>query len=155
MIIYCIVCNTPHNNPRFCSKSCSASYNNKGKRRHGQPPNNCKECGNLTRSSKHVFCSVLCSAASRKKDAKHLRATNRELQSRYRAKKYRVIDPTANKTIIKEIYKNCPAGYEVDHIIPLSKGGKHHEDNLQYLPMLENRRKNNRLVGPPRFELRQ
>ena len=155
MIIYCPVCNIPHNNPRFCSRSCSASYNNTGKRRHGRPPNNCKECGNLTKTSKQVFCSIQCSAASRKQDTQHLRATNREGQSRYRAKKYRVVDPNANKAVIKEIYKNCPDGYEVDHIIPLSRGGTHHENNLQYLTILDNRRKNNRLVGPPRFELRQ
>jgi 5-methylcytosine-specific restriction endonuclease McrA len=40
------------------------------------------------------------------------------------------------------IYESCPTGYEVDHVIAISEGGKHHEDNLQYLPAMENRRKN-------------
>jgi 5-methylcytosine-specific restriction endonuclease McrA len=31
--------------------------------------------------------------------------------------------------------------HEVDHIIPISKGGLHHQDNLQVLPWLENRAK--------------
>lgn len=34
---------------------------------------------------------------------------------------------------------------EVDHIIPLSRGGVHTPENLQILPALENRRKNNSL----------
>ena len=29
-----------------------------------------------------------------------------------------------------------------DHIIAIADGGKHHPDNLQYLPCLENRKKN-------------
>jgi 5-methylcytosine-specific restriction endonuclease McrA len=36
----------------------------------------------------------------------------------------------------------CPEGYEVDHIIALSKDGPHHQDNLQYLPAMKNRKKN-------------
>jgi len=35
--------------------------------------------------------------------------------------------------------------HEVDHIIPISKGGIHHQDNLQILTMSENRRKHNRV----------
>lgn len=31
--------------------------------------------------------------------------------------------------------------YEVDHIIPLARGGRHHPDNLQLLTASENRRK--------------
>jgi len=60
-----------------------------------------------------------------------------------------VTAPDADKDKIKQIYLNCPDGYEVDHIIPLSKGGKHHEDNLQYLTLSENRKKNNRIVVGP------
>lgn len=37
--------------------------------------------------------------------------------------------------------KPCPKGYEVDHIISLAEGGLHHQDNLQYLPNIENKRK--------------
>ena len=37
--------------------------------------------------------------------------------------------------------------WEVDHVIPLSKGGKHHPDNLQIIPMEENRRKYNKIYG--------
>lgn len=44
-----------------------------------------------------------------------------------------------------EIYSNCPLGYEVDHIHPLSKGGLHVPWNLQYLSINENRSKGNKL----------
>lgn len=35
--------------------------------------------------------------------------------------------------------------HEVDHVIPISKGGKHHEDNLQIITMSENRKKHNKI----------
>lgn len=141
----CLNCSQETKNKKFCSKSCSATFNNTGKRRHGKPPNNCKVCGELTGSSGQIYCSPACHGISRKKSDDAIRKNNAERQSRYRAKQYRVLDPTANKDKIKEIYLNCPEGYEVDHIIPLSKGGKHHEDNLQYLTISENRSKNNRI----------
>lgn len=50
------------------------------------------------------------------------------------------------KILIGRFYKNCPKGYEVDHIIPVSKGGKHRLSNLQYLTMKENRKKSNKIL---------
>ncbi len=49
------------------------------------------------------------------------------------------------KRNIGRFYKNCPKGYEVDHIIPVSKGGKHRLSNLQYLTKEENRAKSNKI----------
>lgn len=60
----------------------------------------------------------------------------------YRAKKYKATPVDVDKKLVRTIYENCPTGYEVDHIIPLCEGGLHHPDNFQYLPALENRRKN-------------
>jgi 5-methylcytosine-specific restriction endonuclease McrA len=51
------------------------------------------------------------------------------------------------KELIKQFYLNCPAGYEVDHIIPLQGkkvSGLHMLANLQYLTTEDNKRKGNR-----------
>ena len=73
-------------------------------------------------------------------------AKNRSGVSRYRARKNNATCPTANTKLMKLIFEKCPVGYDVDHIISITKGGKHHEDNLQYLPRIENRKKGNRDV---------
>ena len=160
MTIYCKQCNnkiTSKYAKIFCSRSCSVSFTNKGVRRHGQAPNDCLVCGEKTASIKKKYCSVSCYKEDIKAEPKppkkprilvseeHKRKLNAAGQSRYRAKQYRVLAPTANKDAIKKIYLNCPEGYEVDHKIPLSKGGLHHEDNLQYLTIAENRSKGSRL----------
>ena len=63
----------------------------------------------------------------------------------YRAMVKQQTPPWADLDKIKEIYMNCPDGYEVDHIHPLSKGGLHVDYNLQYLTISENRSKGNKL----------
>ncbi|MDV7390053.1 HNH endonuclease signature motif containing protein, partial [Arthrospira platensis SPKY1] len=47
----------------------------------------------------------------------------------------------SERDAMEEFYKNCPEGYEVDHIKPLSKGGTHTLDNVQYLTIIENKLK--------------
>lgn len=51
------------------------------------------------------------------------------------------------KEAIYQFYLNCPPGYEVDHIIPLARGGTHSIDNLQYLLPEENDQKGDNWIG--------
>lgn len=52
--------NQKHKTQKFCSRSCSASYNNRGVRRHGQKPTICINCGKKTDSYKRKYCSQEC-----------------------------------------------------------------------------------------------
>jgi hypothetical protein len=74
-----------------------------------------------------------------------IRKRKREEWMRYHARKKYNTPIGEDISKIKEFYKNCPDGYEVDHIIPLSKGGSHCLSNLQYLTISENRKKSNKI----------
>lgn len=64
-----------------------------------------------------------------------------------RARKKQAVPLWANMLELELIYKNCPEGYVVDHIIPLQGKyicGLHVSNNLQYLTKSENSKKNNK-----------
>jgi len=64
-----------------------------------------------------------------------------------RATKVQATPNWGNLIAIKEIYRTCPEGYHVDHIVPLQNKlvcGLHCEFNLQHLPIKENLSKGNR-----------
>jgi len=110
---------------RFCTKSCSASFTNKlyPKRiKAVRPPKPKKE--KIPLSEKEA----------KARRVQHVLA--------YRAKKYGATPKDVDRKLLNKIYLFCPQGYEVDHIIALAEGGPHSPDNLQYLPALENRKKN-------------
>jgi hypothetical protein len=73
---------------------------------------------------------------------------SRAKSAKRRAVKLQQTPKWADLKAIEQFYKNCPNGYEVDHIIPL-KGknvrGLHILENLQYLLKTENRSKGNRI----------
>lgn len=86
--------------------------------------NYCKECHSITTSR-----------------------TQTARQSAYRASKILRTPGWADLNKIKEIYNNCPKGFEVDHIFPLNgknSCGLHVENNLQYLSPGDNQRKSNK-----------
>ena len=69
------------------------------------------------------------------------------LKRKYIADKGSRTPPWADLKAIVEFYKNCPKGFHVDHKLPLRGkyvSGLHVVGNLQYLPAIENLRKNNR-----------
>ncbi|MCP4763387.1 MAG: HNH endonuclease [archaeon] len=70
-----------------------------------------------------------------------------------RAKIKNAITDDADLELIKEFYTDARnlteqtgIPHEVDHIIPLSKDGLHHQDNLQVLTAKENRQKHNKII---------
>jgi hypothetical protein len=67
----------------------------------------------------------------------------------YQTRKKRAMPAWVDAGALKTIYINCPAGCEVDHIVPLAGRnvcGLHVPWNLQYLPAAENRRKRNSFI---------
>jgi HNH endonuclease len=150
----CIVCNTATTNLKYCSKSCSATANNTGRRRWSKPESRysivklCKTCG--TETSRPVYCSDNCNPnrLDLTVEEKQIRskAIHNEAWQRYMAKRKKQTPLNIDIKELQQFYLNCPNGYEVDHIIPISKGGLHCLDNLQYLTISENRRKSNKLL---------
>lgn len=73
---------------------------------------------------------------------------NHKIYQAYRRSiKLRAVPKWSNLEKIKEIYKNCPKGYHVDHIVPLQGEnvcGFHVENNLQYLTAKQNIAKGNK-----------
>jgi len=71
------------------------------------------------------------------------------MENKRRAAKLRAIVAWSDLTAITKFYADCPQDMTVDHIIPLQGKevcGLHVLENLQYLTLSENSRKNNRLV---------
>ena len=73
-------------------------------------------------------------------------STSKSAKRRARIKNQLTSDADFDK--IKSIYEECRRlsletgiPHEVDHIIPIAKGGLHHQDNLQIITMVENRKK--------------
>jgi 5-methylcytosine-specific restriction endonuclease McrA len=84
-------------------------------------------------------------------------AKTKYLNAKYRASKNAATPHWLSEEQKKQMilfYKNCPAGMEVDHIVPLQGKevqGLHVPWNLQYLSKSENSRKKNRLMVENNF----
>lgn len=153
----CITCQTNlflSHQKKFCSRSCAATHNNTGRRRHSKPESPystvkpCKTCGKET--GRPVYCSDDCNPKRLKltEEERRLRnlAIHNEAWHRYMAKRKNQTPVDVDVKALQQFYLNCPDGYEVDHIHPVSKGGLHTLENLQYLTISENRRKSNKIV---------
>lgn len=122
----------------------------------------CENCGSpfvvsrfraISEKWKLQFCSHSCSSKFRYLGEDHKRASRNYHASLRRSRIRYAFDETADQEKINAFYRKAvklteETGvlYEVDHIIPISKGGKHHEDNLQILTAIENRKKYNKIM---------
>ena len=155
----CPKCQTEHDlNGRFCSPKCANSrtrseevkskirdsilhtYAIQGSKIKGKP--GWKHTDADKEKKRQITLEMFDRRGRIERTQEELNAINKMRVMEYRARKYKATPIDANRKLIKEIYKACPSGYEVDHIIALAEGGLHHENNLQYLPALENRKKN-------------
>lgn len=133
---------------KFCSSSCSATYSNLRTPRRNKTSSkwhDCPTCGKQTRNV--LYCSNDCKPklTPHERYERH-KAMHNEAWQRYMAKRKDQTPPDVNIKVLQEFYLNCPPGHEVDHIIPVSKGGLHSLENLQYLTISENRKKSNKLL---------
>jgi 5-methylcytosine-specific restriction endonuclease McrA len=134
-------------NNAFCSRSCAASYNNSQSPKRKATFHNCPGCGISTRDSDGVYCSSDCYQSNRAFVPDEVKRTRRnEVSANYRSSLKNQTPNNADRAAMREFYLKCPEGYEVDHIVPISKGGLHTLENLQYLTITENRRKGNKII---------
>ena len=157
-MLFCMHCQSPlllKHQKKFCSRSCSASYNNQFKIKTGKYVKVDKVCSICNTTTTNIkYCSHECYTVSLSSPRKYFteedkirarKMKQREAYARYAAKKKYQTPVDADLSEIKLFYKNCPDGYEVDHKIPISKGGAHSISNLQYLTVSDNRRKSAKL----------
>jgi hypothetical protein len=64
-------------------------------------------------------------------------------------------DAAGNEIYYHSYGKNSNMGWEIDHLLPQSRGGLHTIDNLQALQTSENRSIQNQLVKPNRLIQKQ
>lgn len=101
--------------------------------------------GIKNRSDKSYIC-VVCDNKAQLRKYKELPHIHRAANNKNKALSLNPCSmDLANEVLIKKIYKECPDGYTVDHIIPFAKGGLHHEGNLCYLPSKLNLQKQAKL----------
>lgn len=119
----------------------------------------CKKCGGFVRYVSSFGCQP-CGAAEGIKNLRNpdLMAPYRTKEKtsdktyRYRTRKRGQKSPDADRKKVRAFYleaerltRETGIPHQVDHIIPIAKGGLHHHDNLQVLTREENARKRDRI----------
>ena len=88
-----------------------------------------------------------------KEQRQRVKAKQNGYQQKRRALLKNQLPDDADLNLIQEFYRiaelkteETEIPYEVDHIIPISKGGLHHQNNLQVITRTENRSKGNKIL---------
>lgn len=142
----CLSCGKETNNPRFCSRSCSASYNNKKiGARHGDPDRSiCPECG-----GKKFPASKICHICKKKNEYDETQAKPLKdflIQHGHPQYNFNRVRKWAKLLMeyrhIKKVCKNCGYSLHVEccHLKPMTEfdlntpmGIVNGEENLVYL----------------------
>ncbi len=110
----------------------------------------CSKCDRIMQLEQFNIAKSNCKECTAERFNIYYEANKVEIISRVtirNALKLSRIPKWANLDKIKELYKNCPKGFHVDHIVPLQGRkvcGLHVENNLQYLPAKDNLVKSNK-----------
>ena len=91
------------------------------------------------RSKRYALKPAVMAAKQKRQQAYRQTAlgkSNRKQEGR--ARKALVRGVKEHVSPLNAIYALCPAGWHVDHIVPLAKGGLHEPANLQYLTACDN-----------------
>ena len=136
----CSICNTEFADTTYRKKYCSAKCKNKFK---------------MNSKARELFIKKYIASGRRQEvcrkyaqSDKGKKCNNHNTALRH-SRKLRAVPKWANLEKIKEIYKNCPKGYHVDHVIPLQGKnvcGLHVENNLKAILATLNMAKGNRLI---------
>lgn len=113
----CHNCQKETKNPIFCSRSCSAIFNNRGKRRHGQARPKCAMCDNLTAAYHTRCCSSLCDVNYKWDLIQNKILTNTGQITNFNLRKYLLLtNPTCEECKISSHYNGKPITLEMDHM---------------------------------------
>lgn len=119
---------------------CRGIYNSEYYRTHVEEESLRKRISNSTEESKYLRSQY------GKWYRLNFKGTLNAKHARRRAKKLKATPFWSETCEIRELYKNCPKGYHIDHIVPLNHPlvcGLHVLANLQPIPAMDNMKKGN------------
>lgn len=115
----CIRCNKETTNPKFCGRSCAATYNNikLGQPRHGHTRPPCNQCGKtISQYGGGKYCTLQCHVDSKWEQKIDLIKNDKQVSAVVLRKYLLIIKPNCVECGIGEEYNGKPLTLEMDHI---------------------------------------